>query len=341
MTEHCADPKKTDQTARLHRDLLVRQNLIAFPFHWQVPAATEKAAFESIRRIQHQLSFEYIGFAWASLIDGLCRDSDITSSLLRALKDFIDYFPALRRRVTVAQHIQAIQFTDVYHAIGITDLFWSHATRQKTMIKGITIHPFPLFPAQTTDNELQDFNPTRSRRYLANFIGAYDPSGYISNVRAVIFSDKNEKGDLLLIKRNAWHFERIVYEQQIAGKRSNKNELFKENQHREEYLSAIKESWFTLCPTGSGPNSIRIFEALSLQSIPILLTTDLRLPGPIGLWEKATIIEEDSAAGYQRGIEKARKMDVDDRMKMISAGMELCKMVLPPNYAQIIIDGLR
>jgi hypothetical protein len=341
MTDHFDDPIINDQPVHLHRDLLVRQNLIAFPFHWQVPAKTEKAAFESIRRIQHQLPFEYIGFAWASMIDGLCRDSDITWALLKALKNVIDYFPALRRRITVAQHIQAIQFIEVYHAIGITDLFWSHATQQKTMIKGIKIHPFPLFPAQTTDSDIQDINPARSRRYLANFIGAYNSFGYISNVREVILSDKNEKDDLLLIKRDSWHFERIVYEEQINGKKSSKDGLLKENQHREEYLSAMKESWFTLCPTGSGPNSIRIFEALSLQSIPILLTKDLRLPGPIELWEKATIIEEDSAAGYQRGIEKARKMDVDDRMKMVSAGMELCKMVLPPNYAQIIIDGLR
>lgn len=321
-------------------DLVRRDGLVAFPYYWQVPAATEKAAYESIVALLHPPPFEYFGFPWASVIDGLRGDSAITATILMALRRACESPAGTRKRVTVAQHIHAMQFVELFQACGMTDVFWSHATHQQHEIEGIRLHPFPLFPAQTPDaTPVGDLN--RPRRYLANFIGAYNPKLYLTNVREVIFNDPNETGDLLVIKRELWHFDRAVYVEQMHGRPATDEQVRREREEAKEYLDTILQSWFTLCPTGSGPNSIRIYEALALGSIPIILTKTLRLPGSLALWEKATLIEEDSQDGYQRAISRARAMSNVERQRMIIAGAELYAYVGPASYAGLIGANFR
>ena len=316
--------------------LVRRDGLVAFPSYWQVPAATEKAAYEAMLASRPSPTFDYYGFPWATIIDGLRGDAPAAAKVLMALKHAVVTPAGTRKRVTVAQHIHAHQFMELFKACGITDLFWSHATHNHREIGGIRVHPFPLFPAQTPDASPEG-DIARPRRYLANFIGAYNPKIYLTNVREVIFRDMDKADDLLIIKRAEWHFDRAVYEEQIKGLRANDQRMLIEQRHTEEYLNAIKDSWFTLCPSGSGPSSIRIFESLCLGSIPIVLTRNLRLAGPQTLWEKAAIIEDDSAAGYERAVSTARGKSSQDRIEMLRCGAKLASIVGPRNYAKFII----
>lgn len=109
---------------------------------------------------------------------------------------------------------------------------------------------------------------------------------------------------------------------------------------KQDYLDAICQSWFTLCPTGSGPNSIRIFESLALGSVPIILSRDLHLAGPSDLWERAAIIEDDSEDGYRRAVEHARRTTEAERLEMMAAGKTLFDHVGPGGYAGIIQRAL-
>lgn len=327
-----------------HRRLKTTNSVVAFPYFWQVPAATEKAAFEAVMTAngvgENTLFF---GYPWATLIDALRRRSVHLPVLLSGLEQLVEALKATNlpvRRVTVAQHIYARQFISLFKALGITDLFWSHAIESEREAEGIVLHPFPLFPAQApvaVSNE-QRLAP---RRYLANFVGAYNPGLYLSNVRQVIFDDAGKDKDLLIIKREAWHFDRAVYVEQMHGQLATDDQARRECEEAQEYLDAIRQSCFTLCPTGSGPNSIRIFEALALGSIPIVLTKSLRLPGPRELWEKAAMFEEDSEAGYRRTIVKARAMSNVQMQHKIIAGAELFAYVAPENYASLIAGNYR
>ncbi len=47
---------------------------------------------------------------------------------------------------------------------------------------------------------------------------------------------------------------------------------------RQEYLRSIRESMLVLCPRGTGANSIRFFETLSMGRIPVLISDDVMLP---------------------------------------------------------------
>lgn len=321
--------------------LLQQRNLVAYPQQWQVPAATERGAFESMLAHGEITEFSYVGFPWATLIDSIQKDATQKWPLvdkLRILRKHLDA-QGHGRRVTVAQHIKADRYIVLFKACGITDLFWSHKTVGIDKLNGIKIHPFPLFPAQT-QNVAVSSKIGRQRRYLANFIGSYKDGLYLTNVREHILSDADKMDDLLIIRRNEWHFERAVYLEQLLDIAPSDETIRKEQQQKDEYIEAIRDSYFTICPTGSGPNSIRIYEALSLGSIPIILTKDLELASNYDLWIKSCIIDDDSKEGYERALSKARKMSISDRFVMMNNGFELFKIVAPENYAKIIINCL-
>jgi hypothetical protein len=327
-----------------HRRLKITTGVVAFPYFWQVPAATEKAAFEAVMTANGVgENMLFVGYPWATLIDALRTRSARLSVLLNGLEHLAEALSATNlpaRRISVAQHIHARQFINLFKALGITDLFWSHAIESERQAEGIALHPFPLFPAQApvaVANE-QRLAP---RRYLANFIGAYSPGLYLSNVRQVIFDDAGRESDLLIIKRDAWHFDRAVYVEQMHGQSATDDQAQQEREETNEYLDAIRQSWFTLCPTGSGPNSIRIFEALALGSIPVVLTKSLRLPGPQALWDRAALFEDDSAIGYRRAITRARAMSIAERQQMIIDSAKLFAYVGPDSYAGFVASNCR
>jgi hypothetical protein len=315
------------------------RHLLAFPCHWQVPAATEQAAYEAVAAMPEPPPWQYVGFPWATLIDGLCRNAATVAPLLAALKAMHQAPRPAGRRVTVAQHIHALQYVELFTASGVTDLFWSHATHQQPVHEGVRVHGFALYPAQAPVSR-GDLSLVRPRRYLANFIGAYSAGLYLSQVRETIFNDAGHLPDVLIVKRSAWHFDRAVYQEQIKGVAAQPLQLSLEQAMAQEYIQGIIDSWFTLCPSGSGPNSIRIFESLTLMSIPIILTRSLKLPGPPDLWQKAALIEDDTAAGYHRALAQARALGTEQRLQMLQAGQALVKIVGPAGYAGLIQAGL-
>ena len=311
----------------------------AYSKHWQRPAATEETACLSLQAGSDPLNFDYLGFAWATLMDGLkertSESKDILQVLLQTHQSLDD--SSTRKRATVAQHIRAINYFDLFKAVGITDVFWSHAVNSYQTSRGIRIHPFPLYPAQAP----QYLGSLKSeKRHLANFVGAYNPSIYLTNVREVIFRDEGKYADLHIVKRDRWHFDRAVYDEQIGGRSASDVQLKAEAQNKQDYIDAIRQSWFTLCPTGSGPNSIRIFECLALGSIPIVLSRELKLVGAQDLWDRAAIIEGDSEDGYRRAIERARRMSESERVEMMSAGKVLFDRVGPSAFGDIIRQGM-
>jgi hypothetical protein len=79
-------------------------NIIAYPNHWQEPAATERAAYESVAKSSAEHDFTYLAFPWATLIDSLREHSPLAGILLEALRSIKALRPRARL-ATVAQHI--------------------------------------------------------------------------------------------------------------------------------------------------------------------------------------------------------------------------------------------
>lgn len=339
MTFHHTPELLREKAQSASQNIQDAPGVVASPHNWQVPAATEKSAYDAVCAYGGFEGCVYLGVPWATVIDGLRHNATPTWNILRALNGFGAH-PTLQdperpRRVSVAQHIHAGRFIEFYQAAGVTDLFWSHATVDMTEMSGIRIHPFPLFPVQALENA-PDLNLHRPRRWLGNFIGAFNPKVYLTDVREHIFADAGCTEDLLIIRRDAWHFDRAVYDEQMKGITPDQARIDLEARHKQEYLEAIRDSTFTLCPSGSGPNSIRIGESLALGSIPIILTRDLALPGDAALWDAACVIEEDSVAGYHRALARARGMQAKELADKQKATRDLYAYVEPSAYAQLI-----
>jgi hypothetical protein len=56
-----------------------------------------------------------------------------------------------------------------------------------------------------------------------------------------------------------------------------------------EFQDSLRNSTFSLCPSGSGPNSIRLWESIGAGSIPVILADTYAPPGPRDLWERAAV----------------------------------------------------
>lgn len=259
---------------------------------WQRPNRTEEWAYERCRdHLPVSRFFEYVGFPWATLIDAQRREqAERTAQLTAELSDIPPRTTLIR--ATVCQHIWAMDMIEAFKTLGITDLFWSHATRHQTEIDGIRLHPFPLYPVRCFDGpgSLDEGTaPRQDRDLLYSFAGAHQPGLYISEARQWIF-DLPERDDACVIRRGGWHYERDVYGTAATSARAQADEA-------RAYADLMHRSIFSLCPSGSGPNSIRFWESLGFGAIPVLISDTLRLPGYDDEWANAIVhIEETREA---------------------------------------------
>ena len=255
---------------------------------WQRPNATEAYAAEQLGS-----AAGYLAFPWASWID-IARDNPAPQAPLAAA-------PSPQAVATVVQHIEMLRHAALLRRCGITDLFWSHSTCGLFHHQGLRIHPFPLYPVRCASHPnpaggaALEGLPLAERRWLYSFQGVYRPELYLTPVRQWIL-DLPPRPDALLESRREWHFEQAVYREQVHA------EPFDAERHSElaheasSYARTLQQSVFALCPSGSGPNSIRLWEALGYGTIPVILADTLALPGDPELWRQAALMVPETPA---------------------------------------------
>ncbi len=202
-----------------------------------------------------------------------------------------------RVRATVCQHIWALEEIEIFQQTGITDLFWSHATLDCFIYQGVRIHPFPLYPVRCTSHAPPYPLPgSRQRPLLYSFQGAYSPELYRSAVQQWIV-ELSQRPDACIALRSEWHFEQAVYREQVSGEPPNPALALALAQQANQYVETLQQRRFALCPSGSGPNSIRLWEALGYGAVPVILSDSLRLPGDLELWRQAALFVPETRAG--------------------------------------------
>lgn len=254
---------------------------------WQRPNATEAYAAEqcSILSAINSRSASYLPFPWASLIDRIHRAlSPATSPLGDGLSPSSSAI-----NITVCQHIWALDHLYLFHSASITDLFWSHAAAGCHLVDGIRIHPFPLYPVRcATHPPTQTRIAPWQRPLLYSFQGAYAGGLYLTPVRDWILQ-LPPRPDAQLERRGEWHYEQAVYREQVLGEVPDAAQVAELDGQARAYAETLQQSCFALCPSGSGPNSIRLWEAIGYGAIPVILSDQLRLPGDPKLWQQAAL----------------------------------------------------
>jgi hypothetical protein len=101
-----------------------------------------------------------------------------------------------------------------------------------------------------------------------------------------------------VIDRDSWHYQSEVYDKQIYNRDAATSDLDGITK-AEEYVNILKRSIFSLCPSGSGPNSIRLWESIGFGSIPVIISDTYLPPGNLALWEQAVIYCDETVAAIE------------------------------------------
>lgn len=271
-------------------------------YDWQWPVITERHALAQMERsAAHSDDSVYIGFPWATLIDCLGkrrRDRRIKpmGRDLSVLKGDASHWS---RRITVCQHIHMLKWIDVFADLGVTDIFWSHKVKGMDFVvarnREIRLHPFPLFPVQYAPDGMDHHG---SRSLLYSFVGLAEHPKYLTDVRATIVRVLSEDPRGLVIVRDNWHYERVVYDHQVHGTAKSPKELIDDDASA-QYVNSLRNSIFCLCPSGTGPNSIRLWEAIGSGSIPVVMSETYDLPGNPELWKSAVVFCDETEAAVE------------------------------------------
>jgi len=270
---------------------------------WQYPAITEKQFY-----LQEKDNAHYFGLPWATINDKRYNHSLVFNIVKHLVNKDHKYY-------TCCQHISYKMFIPLWKALNITKVYISHKQIGIDNIDGIELLPCPLFAVNFETKEYnKDFENVDfinvERPMLYSFIGGYQPRDYMSNIRQRIF-DMKHPDNTDIINTGIWHLDNIVFsnKQNYSGEINKPIDFDSKTSYYNEMLIKSK---FTLCPSGSGPNSIRFWEALACGSIPILLSDTLQLPYH-ELWDKAIVrIQENKLHLLNDTINKITEEEITD-----------------------------
>ena len=262
---------------------------------WQYPAATERQAHQnhaSIATGSHldpasRTVHTYLGLPWATYIDHeLWKATRLPAELVQAISVRVRGLRHLTRALgwrlrvhTVCQHIRWRTLSDRLAEIGITDLHLSHATHDIDPSREgwpFTVHSWPLIAPNIEDPARREGlligKPPANRKYLASFVGAH-MKHYRSNVRERLAEAARASGrpDVRVEISGLWHFNHLVYKEQVNRKSQSREEVDSERAATRQYNEVLSDSVFSLCPEGAGPNTLRIWESLAVGAIPVIL----------------------------------------------------------------------
>jgi glycosyltransferase involved in cell wall biosynthesis len=297
-------PDNSDVIASLRKGALEDGNIAIHNHKWQYPAITEKKSAELASKIVRGFKHtNYIGFPWATLIDLLNANKSTAEPLLDDLANLAKKSRTHSSRVvTVCQHIHCMRYLDIFESAGVTDIFWSHTPKKLARTK-IRIHPFPLYAV----NYSSAWKPWHERMFDINFIGAKADNWYLTDTRNHILERIPGSERCIISGNSEWFFNSVVYEKQISSNVNTSNPVDTSDKAA-YYTYLLGESIFTICPSGTGPNTIRVWESILSGSIPIILSDHWKTPGNFRLWRKSCIFLPDSDQGVNRILPTIRNL---------------------------------
>lgn len=309
---------------------------------WQYPAATERQAWENHLGIARGANVDtaarvvhtYLGLPWATYIDKKQLPDDLlklNGLRLAGLHGLAQALGFELRVHTVCQQIYWRRLIDTFQQMGVTDLHLSHATTDIDPARegwALRIHSWPLFAPNIEVPErrvgLTIGKPVEQKRYLASFIGAQMPH-YRSDVRVRLFEAAQASGrdDILVDLGSEWHFNKVVYNEQVQYKPLAEAEAVAVANATQRYNEVVSDSVFSFCPEGAGPNTLRLWESLAVGAIPVVMASGWIQPllddGGSGLDCCAFVLDESPDAALFKRL-AALPLDVCTQMQHMAIG---------------------
>ncbi|MBA2127508.1 hypothetical protein DLM45_14935 [Hyphomicrobium methylovorum] len=313
--------------------------------NWQYPAITEKAALDVHfdRLVPGAVEAcsgprGYFGAPWATFIDAGGISESQRLEIKRRLSEYIGRIAYATRAEqttveihTVCQHIYWPRLLQFWREIGVTDLHVSHL-EPDAILSDVRLHSWHLAAANVVNADRREGlllnKPPATKKYLASFIGAH-MDHYRSDVRLRVRDEVLRDGfsDVVCELTGDWHFNRVVYQQQIDGIPLSVRGAAAERVATKHYNEVLSESVFALCPEGAGPNTIRLWEALAIGAIPVVIVEDWvwpTIPGENLKWDDAVIhVRRNELDGLFDDLRGLRRFEAKRVESMQRAGMEV------------------
>ena len=302
---------------------------------WEIEVLTEFKSYQYIKNLKDRsLQLSYIAYPWALLIDyyhNKFKNKFTTFfnfldelNLIEQLKDKRDY------SITVIQSYHFKKYLSDFKRLGIKYIFSPHITKKDFLDifykYDIIIYPYYIYPS--IKSEIKN---RIDKDILYNFIGNVNYSlEHPTFVRNNIINMKHHSNSVVK-KLEEWHFNKSIYQNQlnIIKSETNSDAIISQKEEREsEYRKVMGSSLFSICPLGIGPNSIRLWESLTYNTIPVSISDNLWLPFYIDVnWQDIIIdIKEDNYMDvlnlnkittekiqqYQENIEKFSKLYLEN-----------------------------
>ena len=101
------------------------------------------------------------------------------------------------------------------------------------------------------------YRPIREKHIKASFVGSFET--HACRVSSTMTLENRE--DCITKDTGAWHFH-------------NSNRL----ENEKLYRKTLEDTQISLCPRGTGPSTIRLWESMSFGCLPLLITDSLKMP---------------------------------------------------------------
>ena len=145
----------------------------------------------------------------------------------------------------VCQHIQVCNLNFHNNLV-----FTPHAT---------TLDPFQPMPHYSCNFDTSYSRPWEEREYHFSFMGDYNTH----TTRKRMYEALKDYPKSIFVDTKKWHF----YSDDKVKKINSKN-----------YIELLGNTKYSLCPRGTGPSTIRIWESMAMNSCPIILSDILKMP---------------------------------------------------------------
>ena len=264
---------------------------------WQRPVLTEERAHKFLKEKPLEAEVSYFSFPWSTFIDRAdYGEQESRESIAKNIYSLTQKYN-FKNAFTVCQHDRFHLIIPILKSMGINTLFASHMVSssglttkkyfhqyqgKEAVIDGIKIEPIFLWPVNLGE-------PNKEKDLWYSFVGSYNEKIYVSDIRQKIFQDKHPR-NAIVVERKGWQFDLDVYHKQVKKQKASRVQEYINKEKSKFYKDVLTRSRFSLCPSGSGPSSIRFLESLASGAIPVLLADNMMLPDFKGInWDDCII----------------------------------------------------
>lgn len=256
-------------------------------YFFQYPVITEKHCI-SMQTREDEI---FLHMPWATIIDRRVAMQSFYAKLRQAIAKAKQKFPN-KTLATAVQHISFMNLMPLLMELGVERVYAAHKRRGQDSVairaNGVNRHTIslfgmPLYPVNVWDKQRSTGIteiPYEKRKYMFSFVGAAKHND-LHPIRFKFLSKEwssiQSSSEYLLSSTKDWHFEKIVYGHQVMRKSLSSAEKSKEHQQTEKYNQVLSDSKFSLCPIGSGPNTIRLWESICIGAVPIIVANEFNM----------------------------------------------------------------